>query len=94
LISTFLNQEYYNRQIGSTAELKEKQQLKKCTECNNDVHGPMFDKCSDHIPNAHRGYMKDAWTRTGIDCKSPTYLDDCRKFCRERLNIMMGKANE
>jgi hypothetical protein len=93
---TYVRNHLWDDGIESAMEVKTVQELKKCSveSCNNDVHGPSFKFCSFHIPSAHDENIKQAWTRTGLDYKSPTFIDDCRKFCRERMNIMMGKAND
>ena len=85
LISTFLNQEYYNRQIGSTAELKEKQCLKTCSVdgCNHDVHGEKYIVCSMHIPCQHDERLRAAWKKTGISRTSPTMRADCLEYLKQ-----------
>ena len=91
-VSTWLNQAYYDREINER-DIQAKIELSECTEegCTNQVHGMRFDKCTDHLASEkHYEDLRQAWTRTGIDRKSPTLRDDCRQYCRERLNILIG----
>jgi len=93
--STFINQGYYDREIGSVAEMQERQSLGICSVegCNQEVHGPSFKTCGFHIPNETGDMLKESWTRTGINFKSPTLIDECRAYCKERMAVMMGKLN-
>jgi hypothetical protein len=95
-VSSYLNQCRFDDYIMPSTGDIEREELKKCSveSCNNYVHGPSFKFCSFHIPSAHDDNIKQAWTRTGLDYKSPTFIDDCRKYARQRMNIMMGKAND
>ncbi len=93
-VSSYLNQARYDdfimpREESSAVDLK----VCSVDSCNQKVHGASFKFCSFHIPSAHSEAMKQAWIRTGIDYKSPTLTEDCRKHCRERMNIMLGKAD-
>ena len=91
---TYVRNQLWNDEIESEMEIKEKSQLKICSieNCNNDVHGERFKFCAEHVPNAHSDLLAKAWTRQGIDYKSPTFVDDCRKQCRERMAILIGKV--
>ena len=46
MCSTFLNQRYWQREIESTAELRERQKFDLC-QCGLEVHGPRFTECTD-----------------------------------------------
>ena len=92
-VSTWLNQAYYDRDID-IQEQRAKIELALCSVegCENDVHGPAYDKCCDHLATVgHIQAMREAYVRTGIDRKSPTFVDDCRRYCRERLNILTSR---
>ena len=91
---TYVRNQLWNDEIESSMEAKERQQLKTCSieGCRNDVHGSAFKFCADHVPNAQKSHLKEAWIRTGIDMKSKTLTEDCRKHCRERMAILMGKT--
>lgn len=70
-------------------------ELKQCSEvgCENEVHGSRFDKCTNHLVNEkHYNDLREAWTRTGIDRKSPTLGQDCRTYLRERMGIILSKG--
>lgn len=95
-VSTWLNQAYYDRDMD-IQEQRARIELSVCCVdgCENQVHGLRFNHCSDHLVNEkYYSYLRDAWTRTGIDRKSPTLGEDCRKYCRERLNILTSKWGE
>jgi hypothetical protein len=94
-VSSYLNQCRFDDYIMPVNDI-ERQELKTCKEngCRQDVHGPSFDVCSEHVPNAHREYMKQAWIRIGIQNGSPDFVEQCRQQCRERMNLLMGKSDE
>jgi hypothetical protein len=93
---TYVRNHLWDDEIESAMEVKTRQELKTCKMegCRQDVHGPSFDVCSEHVPNAHREHMKQAWIRTGIQKNSPDFVEQCRQQCRERMNLLMGKSNE
>ena len=95
LISTFLNQEYYNRNIGSTAELKEKQEVNKCciADCKNDVVGESYPYCYDHVPNAHSDLLAKAWKTTGLKYGSPDFVNECRAMCKSGMKSIVTKMD-
>ena len=92
-LSTWLNQRYFEQEIPSATETREKQQLSVCSVdgCTEPVHGPSFSLCAFHIPNAHDSKLRESWIRTGITKKDPDYREQCRAYCRERFNILMGE---
>ena len=89
-LSTWINQGYYDREIGSTTEQRERQQLSICqTEgCSLEVHGPKYKHCSQHIPCQHDDLLRQAWTRTGISRKSKNLAAECREYCHERKHLL------
>ena len=91
-VSSYLNRCRFDDYIMPQSENKSPE-LKTCSVdgCNHDVHGPSFKFCAFHIPSAHSDNIKQAFIRTGLDYKSPTFIDDCRRYSRERMNILMGK---
>jgi hypothetical protein len=93
-VSTWINQAYYDRDID-VQEQRAKIELAQCTEegCENEVHGSRFNKCTNHLVNEkHYNDLREAWTRTGIDRKSPTLGQDCRTYLRERMGIILSKG--
>jgi len=91
-VSSYLNQARYDDFIAPATERTARNLKTCCVEgCRQDVHGSSFQHCSTHIPNAHGEEIKQAWIRTGIDTKSPTLTDDCREYCRSRMNLWLNK---
>jgi len=94
-VSSYLNQARYDDFIMPKNESSVQELTHCCIEkCSNKVHGASFKYCADHVPNAHSDLLAQAWTRSGIDYKSPTFVDDCRKQCRSYMNALLGKVNE
>ena len=94
-LSSWYNAGRWDDDITSDNPERPVTQLKTCTVegCNNDVHGPAYDKCCDHLATVgHIQAMREAYVRTGVDRKSPTFVQDCRDYCRQRLNIMTSKG--
>ena len=91
-VSSYLNQARYDDFILPAQERSTEELTICCTEnCNEKVHGRSFKYCSEHVPNAHSDLLAKAWTRQGIDFKSPTFVDDCRKQCRGYMNALLGR---
>jgi hypothetical protein len=93
---TYVRNQLWNDEIESVMDTKERALLKICSieGCRDDVHGERFIYCAKHIPNAHDKHLRESWTRTGIDRKSPTLGKDCQSYCRERFNILLSRAEE
>ena len=93
-VSSWINQGYYDREIGSTTEQRERVAGKNCSieGCNDEVHGSMFTECAFHIGNKDER-LKQAWTRTGIDIKAPDLIAQCRSYCQERKHLVFDKIN-
>ena len=92
-VSSYLNQARYDDFIMPSKEAST-EELTVCSvdSCNERVHGRSFKFCAFHIPSAHSEAIKQAWIRTGIDYKSKTLTEDCRKHCRERMNVLLGRT--
>ena len=89
-VSSWINQGYYDREIGSTTEQRERVAGKNCSHdgCNAEVHGSAFSVCSSHIPCQHDNRLREAWTRTGIDRKSGNLAQQCRDYIQERKHLL------
>lgn len=92
-LSTYLNQGRYDCDIPSMDTIKERQIGAKCLVegCNDEVHGPAFSTCGFHINNKDER-LRQAYIRTGLDRKSPDFVEECRKYCRSHMNILTGKS--
>ena len=77
---TYVYNRLWNDEIESAMEVKEKQNLKKCSQCDSDVHGPNFTACDKHVPSDWTDELRQAWKETGLDRNSPTLRQDCREY--------------
>jgi len=77
---TYVYNRLWNDEIESAMEVKEKQNLKKCSKCDSDVHGPNFTVCDKHVPSDWTDELRQAWKQTGLDRNSPTLREDCRAY--------------
>lgn len=93
-VSSYLNQARYDDFILPACTTSSPEQLEVCSvdSCNKKVHGQSFKFCSFHIPNNFSDKIKKAFEETGLDYTSPTFTDDCRAYCRTRMNLMLGKV--
>ena len=59
--STWLNQECWLDEIGSHSDLKQRDELAKCsvTGCDSEVHGQQFDRCAYHLEFDERDHLRD-----------------------------------
>jgi len=89
-VSTFINQAYYDRDIGSTVELKERQRLAGCqwNDCQLEVHGSRYIYCTDHqyeSTDPWKPFRKQAIKDMGLlPCKGES-LKDWGQRCKEYL---------
>ena len=93
-VSSYLNQARYDDVIESEVDRKERVDLKTCCieDCSNDVHGPAFKHCAEHVKNAHSDLLTKAFKATGLQYSSPDFVKDCQAMCRQGLNKMVNKA--
>ena len=95
-VSSYLNQARYDDAIESEIDRKERVDLKTCCidGCGNDVHGPAFRQCADHVENAHSELLTAAFKKTGLKYGSTNFVNDCRIACRQGMTKMITKSNE
>ncbi len=83
--STYLNQRYFERPIGSVTE-KRVTALDKC-HCGEEVIGPKFDVCAKHL-ESHAERLKMMSILKEIGCAKPGQsLQELSQSCRECLQI-------
>ena len=92
-VSSYLNQGRYDDAIESMSDIKERVDLKTCCieNCKQDVHGPAYQYCSGHIPNAHSDLLSIAWKATGLKYGSPDFVNECRNLCKQGMNKIVNK---
>ena len=67
--------------------------LPECSEsgCTEPVHGSGFTKCAFHI-GSNDPKLRESYKALNLDIKSPDFVDNCRKLCREKMGILTKKA--
>jgi len=105
-VSTFINQAYYDRDIGSTIELKEKLVLNTCAfvGCDSEVIGERYRNCAKHLPRDSRmdkvikRAKYDAMNKRGLlpiegEDKS-VYAKRCRDSLPKDMRKLLGGTHD
>jgi hypothetical protein len=89
-VSTFINQAYYDRDIGSATELKEKRESQICTECDQETIGPRYTVCPKHTEtHAARLKMMSILKEIGVATPGQS-LQELSQSCQEWLRTNKG----
>ncbi len=100
-LSVWYNQECYNDQFidDATRSAKPSLQLKPCSiqGCGQPVHGPMFDHCTDHIPNTKIDQLRDGYrdmVDRGVIAKGQNLKEQCRAIFAEKAKQIVGDVEK
>ena len=85
--STWLNQECWLDEIPSTQQIVEKKKLATCSiaGCTNEIHGPKFKTCAEHIePTVIGKDLLQAWmVEHGLWKNPDESVEAWQQRCRE-----------
>lgn len=98
-LSVWYNQGCYEDEFidESAASLKDRaiHELKYCSKsgCTNQVHGPSYAFCADHIPQSNINQLRDAYKGLAIDPKKGNLLEQCKAIWSSKLDQTMDNMS-